>query len=140
MDEEWSTKFFFPVFQLLAELHFNLGQFSGDTFPHLLLSEKLTGVTLLTFVSTAHEAGGILTGGGQGFTVCQQSAVLLNHLQSRGTLFLEGFQAQDLGLVGLQQRITAHIGESRREVKHLFLREVEAIPKLLQTAASIFDK
>jgi hypothetical protein len=140
VDEERSTKLIFPMLQLLAKLDFNLGQLSSNALPHLLLSKKLTGIALLALVAATHEAGGILARGGQSLAVRQQAAMLLNHLQSRSTLLLEGFQTRDLGLVGLEQRITAHIRESRCEVKHLFLGEEEAIPKFLQTAASIFDK
>jgi hypothetical protein len=72
--------------------------------------------------------------------VRQKTAMLLNHFKGRRALLLECFQAGDLSLMSLKQSITANIGEGRSEVEHFLLGEVQAVPELLQTATSIFDK
>jgi hypothetical protein len=140
MDQEGSTKFILPMLKLFAQLSFDLGQLLRNPFAHLLFTEKLARITLLALVSTAHKTGGILAGSGESLPVSQKAAMLLNQLKGWGTLLLECLQTGDLSLVGLEQCITAHVREGGSKVEHLLLREEEAVPKLLQAAASIFDK
>jgi hypothetical protein len=140
VDQEGSTKLILPVLELFAQFGFNLGQLLRNPLTHLLLTEELARITLLTLVSAAHEPRGILAGSRQSVAVSQKAAMLLNQFKGRGALVLECFQAGDLGLVSLEQSITADIGKGRSEIEHLLLREVQAVPELLQTAAGIFDK
>jgi hypothetical protein len=66
--------------------------------------------------------------------------VSVDQRQSRGSLFLESFEAGNLAFMSLQKSITIDIGKGRRELKHFILAEVERIPEFLKLDAGVFDE
>lgn len=93
MDKEWPAILVLPIFQDLPQFRFNLWQILGDALAHLLLSEQASGVPFLAFLPSSHETRRILRRGRQIIAVLDQRAVLFDHDQSRGALFLKRLEA-----------------------------------------------